>query len=183
MAEVDRYFEKTRTTSAHDVGDLLQWWHQHKDAYPGLYRVAMELAVIPASSAACEREFSRAGRYLTELRSRMAAHTLRSVMMCGENMLITERVLGVDAQSLADFKMARRGARGNQNAAHPIRGGSGRFGSRLGCLPRAWASLLPEAAPIAWSTIFMLTYWMRLNETMLCIDECRCDFVILVWEL
>jgi hypothetical protein len=64
----------------------------------------MELCIIPASSAACEPQFRKAVRHLGHGRSRMAARMLRWVIICLQNMSITERVLGTDAQRLADFE-------------------------------------------------------------------------------
>jgi hypothetical protein len=42
----------------------------------------------------------------------MAARTLRSIIIRSGNPPITERVPGIDAQGLADFKLAPRGLAG-----------------------------------------------------------------------
>ncbi|KAJ2969846.1 hypothetical protein NUW54_g12869 [Trametes sanguinea] len=38
--------------------DLLRFWQMHKTVYPLLYRVALDILPIPASSVPCERVFS-----------------------------------------------------------------------------------------------------------------------------
>lgn len=48
-----------------DVDSLLDWWEENKLRFPRLYGVARLIHGIPASSAAAERLFSKAGRIVT----------------------------------------------------------------------------------------------------------------------
>ncbi|KAJ2965768.1 hypothetical protein NUW54_g14008 [Trametes sanguinea] len=38
--------------------DLLRYWQSHEAEYPYLYRVALDILPVPASSVPCERVFS-----------------------------------------------------------------------------------------------------------------------------
>lgn len=56
-AEVERYITKESIS----IPNILAWWHENKDVFPRMYRLACFLFAIPASSAAVERVFSTAG--------------------------------------------------------------------------------------------------------------------------
>lgn len=45
-----------------EVDSLLEWWERNKTRFPRLYGVARFIHAVPASSAAAERLFSKAGR-------------------------------------------------------------------------------------------------------------------------
>ena len=40
------------------INDVLCWWYDNKDKFPGLFKVVREVFAIPASSASSERAFS-----------------------------------------------------------------------------------------------------------------------------
>lgn len=73
--EMDEYKElKVRTISS-----LLEWWEDHKNSFPNLYKLARFVHSIPASSASAERIFSSAGKVCASrpnLRSEMLDHVL-----------------------------------------------------------------------------------------------------------
>ena len=52
-------------------GDVIRWWRKNKLQYPGLYQLAKNLLIVPASSAPSERAFSSAGRTVTKLTNRL----------------------------------------------------------------------------------------------------------------
>lgn len=54
--------------SATCPGDPLLWWKQREGLYPNLAKAARKLLCIPATSAASERLFSKAGNIVTDLR-------------------------------------------------------------------------------------------------------------------
>ena len=49
--------------------DPLQWWKEHQQKFPLLFKVAKKILEIPAQSAASERYFSGLGRIITKARS------------------------------------------------------------------------------------------------------------------
>jgi len=58
--------------------DVLQFWEGNKFVYPSLYVIATVILVVPATSAPCERVFSRAARVLCKNRHRLTNKRLRS---------------------------------------------------------------------------------------------------------
>ncbi|CAM9556763.1 unnamed protein product, partial [Hapterophycus canaliculatus] len=49
----------------------LAWWDSHQQSLPLLREIAMRVLCVPASSAASERLFSKAGLTETKLRNRL----------------------------------------------------------------------------------------------------------------
>jgi len=47
----------------------LEWWAAHRDEYPRLSKMALDLFSIPMMSAECERVFSSAKNLITERRN------------------------------------------------------------------------------------------------------------------
>jgi hypothetical protein len=41
--------------------DLFQWWYAHRERYPTLHQMALDVLSIPAMATECERLFSGAG--------------------------------------------------------------------------------------------------------------------------
>lgn len=58
----DNELEEYKTARVTDFVDILQWWQSNRTKFPRLYIVARFIFSIPASSAAAERLFSKAGR-------------------------------------------------------------------------------------------------------------------------
>ncbi|KJZ71564.1 hypothetical protein HIM_09033 [Hirsutella minnesotensis 3608] len=77
-----------------EVTDPIEYWHERKQLYPRLSRMALDFLTVQPMSAECERLFSAAGRMVTPLRSRLDAdiigicQVLRSWLRAGviENM-------------------------------------------------------------------------------------------------
>lgn len=65
--ELDRFLNADIET---EVENPLLWWKAHEAQYPLLSRIAFDLFAAPATSAECERVFSRAGRVLDSRRLR-----------------------------------------------------------------------------------------------------------------
>lgn len=79
--EIERYINSKHGK----VDDLLEWWFQHKDVYPLLFEYFMQFAAIPASSAAVERIFSRAGNILTQKRTRLTSKNIEMLLFLHHN--------------------------------------------------------------------------------------------------
>jgi hypothetical protein len=56
-----------------DDSDMLTWWSGNRMILPGLWGIVMEKCIVPATSAASERQFSAAKRVLTDMRRSMTA--------------------------------------------------------------------------------------------------------------
>lgn len=54
-----------------DLCDILDWWENNKYSFPNLYSLTKKYLSIPATSAPCERIFSKAGEILSKKRSRL----------------------------------------------------------------------------------------------------------------
>lgn len=67
-----------------DVDSLLDWWEGNKVRFPRLYGVARFIHSIPASSAAAERLFSKAGRVVT-FRPNMGAGLVDELLFLQSN--------------------------------------------------------------------------------------------------
>lgn len=61
--------------------DVLQSWKSAEPQFPVLSQIARDFLAVPASSVDVERDFSVAGRTVTDLRNRMKPETL-SKLMC-----------------------------------------------------------------------------------------------------
>jgi hypothetical protein len=77
--------------------DLLQWWLGNKQTYPSLYQLALKYLIIPASSAAAERQFSKAKRIQGERRQSLSTKTFQALVYVTENQkLLTDESFRVD---------------------------------------------------------------------------------------
>jgi hypothetical protein len=86
-----------RRNAVIDSGDqLLDWWHVNRPLFPTLFKLAMEILSIPASSAASERQFSRAKRISSDRRKSLKPNKLQALVFLGENIEITQEVLRGD---------------------------------------------------------------------------------------
>jgi len=80
MTELDRYLKTPRVK---DVRDPLQWWMDNKSFYPRLSRMAKDFLVIPASSVAVERVFSKGRLLISHVRNRLSAQSTRALLCLG----------------------------------------------------------------------------------------------------
>ena len=63
-----------------DEKDVLGWWREHSPALPNLAKLSRQVFSIPASSSASERNFSAAGRTLSEQRSRLNPESVDAIL-------------------------------------------------------------------------------------------------------
>ena len=75
---LDAYLDSERVSS---VDNVLEWWDARHLLYPRLSVMARDILSIPASSAECERIFSRCKNTLTQTRNRLADNTF-DMLMC-----------------------------------------------------------------------------------------------------
>jgi hypothetical protein len=59
-----------------DSFDLLNWWKVRQDQFPLLSVVARKVLGIPATSACCERIFSKGGNIVSSLRANISPHNV-----------------------------------------------------------------------------------------------------------
>ena len=60
----------------------LKWWATHATSYPLLFELAMIVLATPSSQIECERVFSVAGLFTSQLRNRMSPESLGSIYYC-----------------------------------------------------------------------------------------------------
>jgi hypothetical protein len=80
MTELDRYLKTARVK---DVKEPLEWWMNNAALYPRLSRMARDFLVIPASSVAVERVFSRGRLLISHVRNRLSAQSTRALLCLG----------------------------------------------------------------------------------------------------
>lgn len=61
---------------------LAQWWYNHREVFPKLFRLFMRVSSIPASSAQSERCFSITGQIISSRRSCILPKNVSNIMMC-----------------------------------------------------------------------------------------------------
>ena len=84
--EVTKYMDSKRPTIADDGElDIIDFWFDHKSAYPKLFHLASFILVIPASSAASERDVSAAGNIVSEKRSNLDATSIENLLLVKNN--------------------------------------------------------------------------------------------------
>ena len=66
--------------------DMLDWWIEHKKAFPNLAVMARQYLGCPASSAAVERLFSQVGIAFSAKRKSGKADTLEAIMFARANL-------------------------------------------------------------------------------------------------
>jgi hypothetical protein len=76
--EYDRY------KSLHPIQEALYkplaWWRDHRNEYPTLSKMALDLFSVPAMSAECERVFSQAKLVITSQRHHLNAEILEAIL-------------------------------------------------------------------------------------------------------
>lgn len=78
-SEFDRYIRADCVR----VPDVLQWWHEQRNVYPRLSRMAIDYLSIPATSVDVERVFSKGRILLSHIRSRLSVQSTRALMCVG----------------------------------------------------------------------------------------------------
>lgn len=76
--ELERYLALTVPLT--ENFDVLDWWQTHKNTFPVLYQLMIQIFMVPASSAQSEREFSRAGNVVTDKRSSLQPKKVEQIM-------------------------------------------------------------------------------------------------------
>lgn len=57
------------------------WWQEHSDRFPRLFKLFKKLSTIPATSASSERDFSHAGNIITDKRSMLLPKSVDDLIM------------------------------------------------------------------------------------------------------
>lgn len=64
----------------------MNWWREHRAAYPHLYKIAAQKLNAKASSVPCERVFSAADNMLNERRARLGIRKLQQLVFLNQNL-------------------------------------------------------------------------------------------------
>ena len=83
--ELDRYLREPviKSKILTEQIDIYDWWQLNKHRYPHLYKLTLKYLSIPATSVPSERVFSKAGEIKSDLRSRIKADNLNSIIFFG----------------------------------------------------------------------------------------------------
>jgi hypothetical protein len=93
-SELDRFHAlDRRPMMAQAYFDLFQWWTANKLSFPVLYQIALGCLVVPATSAAVERQFSKGKLIHTDHRQSLRAETLSNAVFLRSNLQLTEHIL------------------------------------------------------------------------------------------
>ena len=71
QSELTSYLDSDTVTQFGPDFSILSWWHDHKNTYPILSRLAKDVMTVPASTISSESTFSLAGRVIEERRRRL----------------------------------------------------------------------------------------------------------------
>lgn len=69
------------TSSAFQKFDLNEWWFNHKNRFPKLFKLFLKNSSIPASSSPSERVFSTAGSIVTDKRASIEPGTVNDIIV------------------------------------------------------------------------------------------------------
>lgn len=75
--ELERYYR----LEPEDVTDPIQWWVDHRSAFPQLSRFALDVLAIPAMATDCERAFSLAKLTVTSQRHSLLGSTVEELQL------------------------------------------------------------------------------------------------------
>ena len=81
--ELDNYGDISQVANK-DI-DPLSWWSMHAVQFPTLSKMARQFLAQPATSAACERVFNRAGRMHDDFKKGSSESTLNHALMVSIN--------------------------------------------------------------------------------------------------
>ncbi|KAJ4177532.1 hypothetical protein NW767_015096, partial [Fusarium falciforme] len=76
-SELERYYR----LEPEQVNDPIQWWIDHRNAFPRLSRFALDVLAIPAMATYCERAFSLAKLTVTSQRHSLLGSSIESVQL------------------------------------------------------------------------------------------------------
>ena len=76
-SELERYYR----LEPEQVNDPIQWWIDHRNAFPRLSRFALDVLAIPAMATDCERAFSLAKLTVTSQRHSLLGSSIESVQL------------------------------------------------------------------------------------------------------
>ena len=82
-SELLRYMEDS---SYDGTVTLLQWWHQNKQRYPSLCKLALQYLTIPATSVPSERAFSISGHIVRAKRACLLPENVQMLVFLAENL-------------------------------------------------------------------------------------------------
>ncbi|KAL2532832.1 BED zinc finger [Abeliophyllum distichum] len=89
--------------------DILKWWRQHQRSYPILSKMARDLLTPPVSTVASEAAFIISGRVLSDIRSRLKADILESLLCLKDwddaEHRIQDKVDRIMSEELEDLNM------------------------------------------------------------------------------
>jgi hypothetical protein len=91
--ELAKFLKLNEETIQRAKDNLFQWWVSEREHFPVLYQIAVSVLVVPASSAAAERQFSLAKRIYTDKRNQLKPNKLQALVLLADNLDLTERVL------------------------------------------------------------------------------------------
>lgn len=83
--EVNCYIDRIRTPQANRTVDPFQWWRDHENNFPILFKVSQKYLGIPATSVPSERLFSDAGKQVTSERNRLKPETVNELLFVKRN--------------------------------------------------------------------------------------------------
>ena len=75
--ELERYYR----LEPEEVKNPVQWWVDHKSAFPQLSKFALDILAIPAMSTDCERSFSLAKLTVTSQRHSLLGSTIEEIQL------------------------------------------------------------------------------------------------------
>ncbi len=84
----------------------LIWWKQYQTTYPRLCEYAMHLFGIVATSAPCERAFSKAGQVISRLRNRLDPDVAAAQIIVASNLDIVTNALDLVDEEKAAARVA-----------------------------------------------------------------------------
>ncbi|CAM8886096.1 unnamed protein product [Rhodiola kirilowii] len=90
--EVDRYLLDPIVKAANPLDyDILEWWNQNGDKYPGLAALAKDVMAIQVSTVASESSFSTSRRVIDPFRSSLSPKTVEA-LICYQNWMRSESI-------------------------------------------------------------------------------------------
>jgi hypothetical protein len=94
--ELDRFMaiDRTGLLGQGDQFNLLNWWNDNKVSYPKLFDLAMRFLSVPATSAAIERQFSRAKKIHAPNRRSLTAPKLEAIVFLKEHLQVLDALPG-----------------------------------------------------------------------------------------
>lgn len=81
--EVDTYIN-VQFISTENI-NVFDWWIERKEMFPNLFKLAIKIHSIPASSMQSERTFSRSGMTVSDQRTNLEPRTVEDLMMLNKN--------------------------------------------------------------------------------------------------